>query len=118
MITGKINLQALTHVKMEMKGKNGQVAGIFIPFEKNHIHVGEKGCYLDLVAFEMKEPKNGSTHIVKQSLPKTVRDAQTKEEKDAMPILGNLNAAGAPNNDVSNDAGDGKVFSPDDDLPF
>ena len=41
MITGSINLAALTHVEMEVKGKNGQVKGVFIPLEVNKMEKHE-----------------------------------------------------------------------------
>lgn len=117
MIKGKINLQSLIHTKMEVKGKSGQVKGIFIPLANNHLFEGEKGVYLDLVAFEMKEPKNGSTHIIKQSLPKDVREKMTDDQKKEMPIIGSLNTESS-SEAHNGDANGGKVASPDDDLPF
>ena len=118
MIGGKINLQTLTHVKMEVNGKNGKVQGIFIQFEINHIHVGEKGCYLDLVAFPLKEAKDYQTHLVKQSLPKEVREKMSDEDKKNQPIIGLLNISDGQQQSVNNDVNGGKVASPDDDLPF
>lgn len=119
MIGGKINLQSLTHVKMEVNGKNGKVKGIFIPLEINHIHEGEKGCYLDLVAFPLKEAKDYQTHLVKQSLPKAVREKMTDEDKKNQPIIGSLNISDVqPSGEVNNDVLNGKVADPNDDLPF
>ncbi len=118
MIKGRINLQSLVCTKMEVKGKNGQVKGLFIPLANNHIFEGEKGCYLDIVAFELKEPKDNQTHLVKQSLPKDVREKMTQEEKNAMPIIGNLNTGGQSQSEHSGDVNGGKTASPDDDLPF
>lgn len=118
MIKGRINLQALIHTKMEVKGKNGQVKGIFIPFVNNHIFEGEKGCYLDLVAYPLKEAKDYQTHLVKQSLPKEVRDQMTDEQKRDQPIIGSLNTASPAPSEANNDVNGGKVASPDDDLPF
>jgi len=118
MIGGKINLQTLKHVKMEQKGKSGMVQGIFIPFEVNHLFVGEKGIYLDLVAFPLKESKNNQTHLVKQSLPKDVYQKMTETEKKDQPIIGSLNFADSTPSEANNDANGGKVVSPDDDLPF
>lgn len=117
MITGKLNLTALKHVKMERKGKSGMVKGIFIPFDVNHLHEGEKGVYLDIVAFENKEPKDYATHMVKQSLNKDIREKMTDEEKKSQPILGNLKV-GSQQSESINDAGNGTTFGDDDDLPF
>ena len=118
MISGKINLQTLKHVKMEQKGKSGMVQGIFIPFEVNHLFVGEKGIYLDLAAFPLKEPKDYQTHLVKQSLPKDVREKMSEAEKKEQPIIGSLNFANSTPSEVNNDANGGAVVGPDDDLPF
>lgn len=117
MIKGRINLQSLIHTKMEVKGKSGQVKGVFIPLANNHLFEGEKGIYLDIVAFEMKEPKDYATHVVKQSLPKDVREKMTDDQKRDQPIIGNLQT----NNTQESHSGDvngGAVANPDDDLPF
>lgn len=85
----------------DLQSQNGVQKCIVIPVNENNIYVGQKGCYLDLVAFEMKNPKYEATHTLKQSLSKAQRDAMTQEHRDAMPILGDLkplggNAATAP----------------------
>ena len=124
MITGKLNLAKLIHVKMEKKGKNGIVKGLFIPIEANHLfNSEEKGnVYLDLVAFGLKDPKDNQTHLVKQSLPKDVRTAMSEEEQKALPIIGSLNnmegGGGSEYAETPNDAGEGKTFTENDDLPF
>lgn len=67
-----------------------------MPIEDNHLFesVNEDGSpkavYLDLTAFALREAKYEQTHIVKQSLPKDVRESMTKEQLDAMPILGGI----------------------------
>jgi len=117
MITGKINLAALTHAKV--KSKKGADC-IMIPIEANKLFLAEKSgaVYLDLVAFDMKEPKEYSTHIIKQSLSKEDRESMSKEDQNAMPILGNLNASTgdhrAANNEVAAEFNGGE----DNDLPF
>jgi len=120
MIGGKINLAKLTHVLMEKQGKTGMVKGLFIPISQNNLFEGKDGnVYLDLIAFELKEPKDGQTHLVKQSLPKEVRDKMTKEEQDAQPIIGNLNAnIGSGGNSQPANAQPGVVLGESDDLPF
>jgi hypothetical protein len=92
MITGKINLLNLHAVKRFEKGVSGLVECLIIPIEKNKLFVGEKGVYLDLVAFEIKNPKPDSkdTHLIKQSLSKDERSKMSEEQINAMPILGNL----------------------------
>ena len=126
MITGKIALTGLKHVLMEKKGQSGMIKGIFIPIAANDLFFSDKTntVYLDLVAFEMKATgKNGETHIVKQSLPKAARDKMTKEEQNAMPILGNLKAesSGGYTETTNNMAPDeiwGEGASDDKPLPF
>lgn len=117
-VSGKINLGKLAHIKMEVKSgkeKGKMVKGIFIPIANNNLFEGKEGAlYLDIVGFELKEPKDFQTHLVKQSFPKELR-----EEKKDLPIIGSLNlGAGNGTSDSGNDVGDGKTFAPDDDLPF
>lgn len=118
-INGSLNFASLTHVKMEMKGKSGKpVKGMFVPFEANDIKETEKGgLYFNLVAFPMKEAKDWGTHIVKQSFSKEQREKMSEEEQREKPIIGNLTVDNTPSETV-NDAGAGKTFTPDDDLPF
>lgn len=93
-ISGKLNFrQLLSHV-MNMKGKNGdQVRCLIIPIKENHLVEGEKGVYLDFTGFEIAKEKRGDrkdTHLVKQSLPKEVYETMTDDQKQQLPILGNL----------------------------
>lgn len=120
MIGGKLNLGQMKHVVQTKKGKTGDIECLVIPIEQNNLFKGKDGnIYLDLVAFPLKDPKHNDTHLVKQSLPKDVRDKMTEEEQKAMPILGNLNvnlgggSAPAPNNPAADE-----VLGEDDDLPF
>jgi hypothetical protein len=117
MITGKLNLLNLHAVKRLEKGAAGMIECLIIPIEKNKLFVGEKGVYLDLIAFEIKEPKSDSkdTHIVKQSLAKDVRESMTDEQLKAMPILGNLSVwLGGESLPISSTT----TLEPDSDLPF
>lgn len=118
MITGKLNLAVLTHVEMEVNGKSGKVKGIFIPYDANHIFQSDKGARnLDILAFEMKEKKDYATHIIKQSLPKDIRDNMSEEERKNTPILGNMNFDFQVG-ETSNNASEGTVFTPTDNFPF
>lgn len=65
---------------------------LIIPLEGSGFFQGKQGIYLDLTAVEMKEPKYGDSHFVKQSIAKEEYLAMTKEERDAQPILGALRA--------------------------
>jgi hypothetical protein len=95
-ISGKINLLNLHAIRKVITGRLGPTECLVIPIAKNNLFVGEKGVYLDLIAFEIDKPKEGQkdTHLVKQSLNKEVRDKMTEEQLKAMPILGNLQVWG------------------------
>lgn len=116
-ISIKINLEALKCVKQKKKGKNGEVMCLVLPIDANHLYKGEKGTYLDLQAFELKNPKEDSkdTHLVKQSLPKDVYEKMNEEEKRAIPILGNAIVWGGVQN---NDVHEAEVIEEEDNLPF
>jgi hypothetical protein len=87
----KVNLSNLKSVTQFQKGKNGPIECLIIPIDENYLYRGQSGLYLDLTAFEIRNPKEGmkDTHILKQSLPKEVYETLTDEEKKAMPIMGN-----------------------------
>lgn len=120
-LTSKVNLAALKHVMMEKKGQNGMIKGVFIPVEANHLFHSEKtgAVYLDMISFDLKEVKDDQSHLTKQSLPKEVREAMSKEEQQEQPIIGSVNVnfgnGGAP---ASNNAAPGVVVAEEDDLPF
>lgn len=117
MITGKINLLNLFVQKKMMPGKTGQVECLIIPIELNKLFVGEKGVYLDIVAFEIKEPKEGqSSHLIKQSFSREEREKMTDEQLKNVPILGNLNVNNRPAEPEP--VSSTKTLEIDDDLPF
>jgi hypothetical protein len=93
-ISGKLNLLNLHAVRKIMPGQLGPVECLVIPIEKNKLFIGDKGVYLDLIAFEIDPSKRTAdskdTHLVKQSFSKEVREAMTEDQLKAMPILGNF----------------------------
>lgn len=91
-ISAKINLSQLQSAVRTMNGANGPVDCIVIPIAQNHLFIGEKGIYLDIAGFEIKNPREDikDTHILKQSLPKEVYQAMSDEDRKKHPILGNL----------------------------
>lgn len=95
-ISGKINLLQLHAIRKMITGQLGPIECLVIPIAKNNLFIGDKGVYLNLIAFEIEKPKNDSkdTHLVKQSLNKEVREAMTEEQLKALPILGNLQVWG------------------------
>nr|DAH49797.1 MAG TPA: hypothetical protein [Caudoviricetes sp.] len=124
-----IHFNALKYVNsgvLNIKGRSETKRCLVVPIEDNHLFesVNEDGSpkavYLDLNAFALREPKYEQTHIVKQSLPKDVRESMTKEQLDAMSILGGMkplvnpsaNAATASNVPFAQPTED------DSDLPF
>ena len=118
-ISGKINLAGLKGQVRSMQGTSGMVECLVIPIAANNLFKGEKGVYLDLIAFEIEKKVNDSkdTHLVKQSLSKEVREKMTDEQLKAMPIIGNLQVWGGvteaePQTNVNTVAGE------DDPLPF
>lgn len=127
MITGKIDLAKIPGAFVrELKGSTATKKCVIIPEGGLGLYVGEKGFYLDLTAFELKAPDKDRTHMVKVSTTKAVREAMTEEQRNAIPIIGNLKvekpasptmeniaAMMAPSTPAA--AGGGQMF---DDLPF
>lgn len=94
---GKLNLLKLKRAGvMQIPGRTEVLRCLVIPIEENNIFISTdennrpKAAYLDLTAWELKNPKYDETHMIKQSLPKEVREKMTDEEKKAIPILGGL----------------------------
>ncbi len=122
-ISTKINLAGLNHARKMMKGQNGEIECLVIPINANKLFVGEKGVYLDLIGFEMKEPQKNekgqvvATHVVKQSFSKEYLDSLSQEQKDAIPLLG----ANCFLDFQSTEIGGAEIApltSEEDDLPF
>jgi hypothetical protein len=115
-ISGKLNFLSLKAAVRKMKSANGEIDCLIIPIEQNHLFRGEKGIYLDLIAFETKpRPVSKDTHIIKQSLPKDIRENMSKEDLNAMPILGSLQTwNSAPVDQIS----DVEPMEEKEDLPF
>jgi len=91
-ISIKINLRQLKSAVRTMKSASGEIECLIIPINQNHLIKGEKGIYIDMQAYELKEKKadRKDTHLIKQDFPKEVFDAMSDEEKKTTPILGNL----------------------------
>lgn len=105
-----------------LKGKTATKRCLIIPIDDNPgMFLGEKGCYLNAVAYETQNNQYGDTHMVKPDLPKEVRERMTEDERRNQPILGNMRPmqpqGGTVNgtmqaSDFVSDQGDGN------DLPF
>lgn len=105
-----------------LQGRTAVKRCLIIPIDDNpSMYLGEKGCYLNVNAFETQNNQYGDTHLVKPNLPKAVRESMTEAERNAVPIIGNMapmqpqggTVSGTMNaSDFVNDQGQ------DDDLPF
>jgi len=74
-----------------LKGKTGTVKKcLIIPVEDAGLYLGEKGCYLNTTAIELREPKFSDTHCIKPDLAKELRESMSEEERKAVPILGGM----------------------------
>ena len=118
-ISSRINLLNLKCSVVNMKAKNGMMDCLVIPIELNSLFKSDKGVYLDLIAFELANKKEGSkdTHIVKQSFNKEKREAMTEEEVKAMPILGN-HAVWSDGQSSQEPTSSAAPVNENDDLPF
>ena len=115
-LSTKLNLAGLKHSRKLMNGQSGLIDCLIIPINENNLYIGEKGLYLDLQHYEIKNPKEGQTdsHLVKQSLPSEVYEKMNDEEKQGLPILGNTRTWIPQSNEPQLVA----PQSEDDDLPF
>lgn len=115
--SAKLNLLQLNAVVKNLKGQSGEVKCLVIPINQNSLFEGEKGIYLDIQGFEIKQKREGSkdTHLIKQSFPKEVYDKLTDEQKKELPILGNAIFWDGGNQETTSSTA---VLSDEDDLPF
>lgn len=109
--TNLLNLEGafLTNIK----GRQSTKRCLCIPVNDAKLFLGQKGVYLDLVAFERREPTGDDTHLLKQSFSKAQQDAMTEEQRSKLPILGSM---GELKTQVV--AVEGEVTAELDDLPF
>lgn len=101
---------------------------LIIPLDGKWIFDGEKGCYLNAVARERREPSFGNTHSVKISVDRKVFDAMSEEEKKSIPYIGDARelasqqqAPAQPTMQQAQGAMQSAGFIPvndEDDLPF
>lgn len=94
----KVNLLKLRKAGIvKIKGRDESLDCVVLPIKYNHIFMSRdedtnkiKSAYLDLTAWAMNNPKYDETHLLKQSLPKEVREQMSDEEKNDLPILGGM----------------------------
>lgn len=118
----KIDLLKLKGAFMRnLQGKSATKKCIIIPVDDcDGMFLGEKGCYLNMTAIEMQNPRYTDTHCIKPDIPKEQREAMTDEQRNAIPIIGGLHAIERQPQQMSVDTTIGAdAFAPDDeDLPF
>lgn len=117
----KIDLQKLKNTFLrKFTGRTATKNCLCIPLEDNPtIFLGDKGCYLNVVARESPNSQFGDTHYIAVDMPKDIYEKLTDDERKAIPILGNMRPIqskqldNVPTTDTSKPEGD-----PEDDLPF
>ena len=91
-----------------LTGKTATKRCLIIPVDDN-----------ECMYYELQNSQYGDTHLLKGDLPKEVRERMTEEERNAIPILGNMRPIKPQQmqvtGSVSMDAPDGQQ---QDDLPF
>lgn len=95
---------------------------LVIPMKQNYLSQTERGdIYLNLIAWGSDKLKDGKTHLIKQSLPKEVREKMSKEEMSNLPILGDMkpmeDAPAKPMVAYTTTAAANPAPSPEEDLP-
>nr|DAZ26220.1 MAG TPA: hypothetical protein [Caudoviricetes sp.] len=103
-----------------LQGKTSTKRCLIIPVDEcDGMFLGEKGCYLNLTAIEMQEPKYSDTHCIKPEIPREQREAMTEEEQRNIPILGGMHAIERKQQSINVGTTIGQeAFADDDDLPF
>jgi len=103
-----------------MTGKTATKRCLIIPVDNNpSVFLGEKGCYLNMVAYETESQQYGDTHFVRGDLPKEVRERMTDEQRKAVPILGNMRPIKPQQMQVQGSVNmDAPESQQQDDLPF
>lgn len=123
MITLKLNLTTLKHGLVK-SSKNPDETLLCIPIKENKLFLSDKkNVYLDIVGFEFNDKSDKQykdTHLLKQSFTKDELAKMSKEEKEALPIIGNARVSSGqahaepePNSVTGGDVADGV-----NDLPF
>lgn len=103
-----------------LKGKTATKRCLVIPVDESGMFLGEKGCYLNMTAIEMREARYADTHCVKVSLPREQYEAMTEEERQNTPIIGGMHAieSKAAQMSVRGELDGASVIENEDDLPF
>lgn len=98
-----------------IKGKTATKRCLCIPIDDSGLFLGKQGCYLNMTAIEMQNPKFSYTHCIKVDFDKEVREQMTEEEKKAQPIIGGLHKLERKQEQMPVT---GYVSADNDDMPF
>lgn len=101
-----------------IKGKTATKQCLCIPIAESGLFLGKQGCYLNLTAIEMQNPQYNDTHCIKPDIPRDKREAMTKDEQNAIPIVGGLHAIEIKQPTMQVNGTMGADAFADEDLPF
>ena len=120
----RFNLTAFKNAGVaKLQGKTGVKKCVIIPIDDNFVYEGNKGAYVDFIAWHNEKLNNGDTHLIKQSLPKEVRDKLSEEDRMSLATFGSvrpMQSSEVEQNDTSKEFNNATVV-PDgtsSDLPF
>lgn len=117
----KLDLQKIQGAFVtNLQGKSATKTCICIPIEEAGLFLGKQGCYLDLTAMELREPKYDDTHFIKQQVSKEIYQQMTDEQRKAIPIIGGLHALQSRQDNNFQQVTTTTVAQPEqgEDLPF
>lgn len=127
-LLGSLAITKLKHAITKMKGKNGEVKGIFIPIDANYLVTGKDGAYYLPIRVIVRDQDDqyGQCGFVSQSVDSKVYKEASPELKEtfkSLPILGNLKDFSNYHNDndgaLDDFTGQAPMSDlPEDDLPF
>ena len=117
----KIDLQKLQNAFLrKFAGRTATKTCICIPIEDNpSLFLGEKGCYLSLVANAQENSQYGNSHFVRGDIPRELYEQKTEEQRKSFAILGNMKPILPKQQQVNAITSmDTPEDQPQDDLPF
>lgn len=91
-----INMRQLTGVMVsDLRFADGsRKKCVILPVEECGLFTGEKGIYLNLFARRLQEERYGQSHCLRVTWPKEKFNAMYPEQRNALPIVGNMRVAG------------------------
>lgn len=102
-----------------IKGRTSTKQCLCIPIEGSGLFPGKQGCYLNLTAIEMQNPRFEDTHCLKVQYDRAVYDTMSQEEKNSQPIVGGLHTLVRRQAAVDLTANDNPfVANSEEELPF